>query len=177
MLTPLSYFIVVTGAAECIAQALEDHVADGTLGRPGRVGGTPSPDIAWDGCECGRIAVTIVRGPFPSTRFPAENADTPESSSCFLGVTATPLIASLTRCQYHPTANPATQKPPPTMIQQQEALRLQQIEQYYMRQALLCCLPDMMVAGIIDDWRVGGSAYAINGACGEVSIPFLVQVI
>lgn len=175
MLTPLSYFVVVTGAADCIADALELNQHNGTLGRPGRVGAVPAPEIAWDGCDCGQVAVTIQHGPYPSTRFPTETIDSAQTSGCWTGVTAVRMIASVTRCEYHPASSQSGR--PPTMTQQSTALELQLVEGFYAREALLCCLTTLKQNGLIDDWQVGSTDYAINGACGEVSIPFTVQVI
>lgn len=178
MLTPIAYFIVVTGVAECIADALDaNQVEWGTLGRPARVTGVPGPEVPWDGCDCktGQLAVAIQHGPYRSERFPTETVDSAQTSGCFADTTAVRMVASLTRCQYHPQGTQTGT--PPTVAQQTEALRLQVVEGTIMRNALLCCLGQMEQDGLIDDWNVGANDSAVNGACGEVSIVFTVQVI
>lgn len=176
MLTPITYFIAVTGIAECIADALEVKQAEwGTLGRPGRVTGVPGPEVPWDDCKCGQLAIAVQHGPYRSERFPVEVLDTPLTSGCFTDTTAIRLVASLTRCEYHPQGDQTGK--PPTVAQQTEALRLQSVEGMVMRNALLCCLHDLKDSQVIDDWVVGATDSAVNGACGEVSIVFSIQVI
>jgi hypothetical protein len=179
MLTPLSYFIAVTGVAECIAVALEDNEVNGTLGRPGRVCGVPGPEIPWDGCDpgCGgQLAVAIQHGPFPSIRFPTEVIEDATAGGCYLAATAIRCIASLTRCQYHPQGN-LDKGVYPTPTTQTNAMRLQQTEGYYMRQAIQCCLDDMKRTRLIDDYRLASNDTAVNGACGEVSVVFYINVV
>lgn len=176
MLTPITYFIAITGIAECIADALDEHqVSDGTLGRPGRVTGVPGPEVPWDDCKCGQLAIAVQHGPYRSERFPVETIDSPLASGCFADTTAIRLVVSLTRCEYHPQGSQTGK--PPTVEQQTEALRLQSVEGMIMRNALLCCLNDLKDDRLIDDWSVGANDSAVNGACGEVSIVFVIQVI
>jgi hypothetical protein len=179
MLTSLSYFIAVTGVAECVAVALEDNIPNGTLGRPERVCGVPGPEIPWDGCDpgCGgQLAVAIQHGPFPSVRFPTEVIEDATAGGCQLGATAVRCIVSLTRCQYHPQGQ-LDAKRYPTPAEQTAAMRLQQVEGYYMRQAIQCCLFDMKRVYLIDDYRMSSNDTAVNGACGEVSVVFLINVV
>lgn len=175
VLTNLTYFAAVTGVAECIAQALEDHVADGTLGRPGRVGVLPGAEVVWDGCECGQLGMIFQHGPFPSTIFPTERAEDPQPLGCFTGSTAVRVLASLIRCQYHPALQ--ANGSPPSIEDQTAAAKLQQIEQFYMRNAIICCLHNMVEDNFLDDARVGASDYQVNGDCGEVSVVFWIGVV
>lgn len=174
ILTHLTYFAALTGVAECLATSLGDNESDGTLGRPARVGVVPAPEIAWDGCDCGQLAVTVQHGPYPSTRFPGENIEDTISPHCFVGPSALRCVASLVRCEFHPA--PKTNGEPPTMIQQATALQHMLVAEFYMRESLVCCLGDMETSGLIDDWRVGATDYQINGACGEVAIVFWLNI-
>jgi hypothetical protein len=175
VLNSLTYFVAVTGIAECIAQALADHEVDGTLGRPGRVGVTPGAEVPWDGCECGQLALAFQHGPYPSNIFPTEISEDTRPLGCFTGSSAVRVIASLIRCQYHPAM--ATDGTPPSIEVQTAAARLQQIEQFYMRNAIICCLHDMLESNLLDDSRIGASDYQVNGDCGQVSIIFWIGVV
>jgi len=179
VLTPISYFIAVTGVAECVAQELADHVADGTLGRPDRVLVVPGQEVPWDAGStagyCSQLGFAFEHGPYPSIRFPVEELDNP-GSDCFSGPTAVRVVGSLIRCQYHPP--PTNQgKTPPTVTEQMNAALLQSIEEYYVRFAVTCCLATMKSTGQIDDYRVASSSRQVNGDLGEVSIRFTVQII
>jgi hypothetical protein len=169
-LYPLYYYATVTGVGECVAQALADHEADGTLGRPGRVVVVPGSEVPWDGCECGQLGFAFAHGPFPIRSFPVESVEDPGIGRCVIGSSAVRVTASLIRCQYHPGMQADGQ--PPTVAAQQEAARLQQIEQFYMREAIQCCLSSRYYDRLLDDYRVGSTDYQVNGNCGETSMVF-----
>lgn len=178
-MTPISYFIAVTGALECVAQELEDNVAEGTLGRPTRVLVAPGAETPWDiggrGARCSQLAVVFFHGPYSSVRFPVEQIEDP-LGGCQLGPTAVRCTLSLVRCEYHPSPT-NDGKTPPTPAQQTQAALWQSIEEYFMRRALTCCLAGMLTRGEIDDYRVGSSDRQVNGDAGEVSIQFSLQII
>jgi hypothetical protein len=179
MLTPISYFVAVTGVAECIAQELADHVADGTLGRPDRVLIAPGQEVPWDagssGNPCSQLGLVFFHGPYTSQRFPVEALEDP-NDKCVIGPTAVQVIASLVRCEYHPP--PTNQgKTPPTPEKQTTAALLQCVEEFYMRSAVACCLSTMYTSGQIDDYRIGSSDRQVNGDLGEVSIRFSLQIL
>lgn len=170
ILTPLSYYIVVSGVGECVAQALDDNIANGTLGRPGRVVIVPGQEVPWDGCECGQLGFAFQHGPYPTRTFPAESLEDPAVGNCVIGSQAVRVVASLIRCQYQPAMQAGGL--PPSETAQNAASRLQQIEQYYMRDAITCCLHAMRRADLIDDIRIGSTDYQVNGNCGEISMIF-----
>jgi hypothetical protein len=182
LLTPISYFVAVTGVAECIAQALEDNVADGTLGRPSRVLIAPGQEAPWDiggggipRAYCSQLAIVFAHGPYTSTRFPVEQLEEP-TGGCDIGTTAVQCVASLVRCEYHPS--PTNQgKTPPTAAVQTNAALLQCVEEFFMRQAMYCCLAQMKEDGQIDDYRINASDRQVNGDAGEVAIRFSLQII
>jgi hypothetical protein len=179
MLTPISYFVAVTGVAECIAQELADHVADGTLGRPDRVLIAPGQEVPWDvgspGNPCSQLGLVFFHGPYTSTRFPVEALED-ANDKCQIGATAVQVTASLVRCEYHPP--PTNQgKTPPTPAQQTHAALLQCVEEFYMRTAVQCCLSTMLVSGQIDDYRISSSDRQVNGDVGEVSLKFALQIL
>lgn len=180
MLTPITYFIAVTGIAECIAQELEDHVADGTHGRPNRVLIAPGQEVPWDigggkNGYCSQLGIVFEHGPYASTRFPVEELEDP-NAGCVIGPTAVRCVASLVRCEYHPSPKNEG-KTPPTPTEQTNAALLQCIEEFYMRSAILCCLSQMKQDQFIDDYRVSSSDRQVNGDAGEVSIRFSLQVV
>lgn len=180
MLTPIAYFVAVTGALECVAQSLEDNVAEGTLGRPDRVLVAPGAEVPWDiggrgGGRCSQLAVVFTHGPFSSVRFPVEQLEDP-LGGCQLGPTAVRCTLSLVRCEYHPS--PTNEgRTPPTPEKQTQAALWQSIEEYFMRQALTCCLAQMLDSLQIDDYRISSSDRQVNGDAGEVSIQFSLQIV
>ena len=174
VLGPLTFFASVTGVAECVAQSLEDHEIDGTLGRPGRVVVVPGREVPWDGCKCGQLGFAFQHGPYPVRTFPLESSQGTESTGCQLGSLGVQVTASLIRCEYHPAM--AVNGAPPSEEAQTAAARLQQIEQFYMRAAITCCLSDQRRNNLIDDYRVGSADYDVNGDCGQVSIVFWIGV-
>jgi hypothetical protein len=181
MLTQISYFLAVTGVGECIAQELANHVVDGTLGRPDRILVAPGVEAPWDaggaGSQyCSQLALTFAHGPYPSLRFPVEEIENSSDGDCIIGPTAVQVIVSLIRCEYHP---PPTNdgKTPPTPGKQTGAALLQCIEEFYMRQAVTCCLVSMFRSGQIDDFRIGASDRQVNGDLGEISLRFTLQIL
>lgn len=166
-----TYFVAVSGAADCIAARLE---AESPLGRPGRVLLAPGVEIAWDGCDCGQLAIAFTHGPFPSPIFPTEQII--DQQHCG-DAEAVQLTVSLTRCQYHPAPTGSGGTTPPTPTAQTQAVRYQMADEFIIRSALFCCLQDMLDNGTIDDYRIGASDYSSSGACGEVRIVFYIQVI
>lgn len=178
-MTPISYFIAVTGALECVAQSLEDNVAEGTLGRPSRVMVAPGSEAPWDiggrGGRCSQLSVAFEHGPYSSVRFPVEQLEDP-IGGCQLGPTAVRCVMSLVRCDYHP--GPTNEgKTPPTAAQQTQAALSQSIEEFFMRQALTCCLAQMLLDMDIDDYRIGSSDRTVNGDAGSVDIRFSIQIV
>lgn len=180
MLTAISFFIAVTGVAECVAQSLEDNVPNGTLGRPDRVLIAPGAEVPWDaggnkGVYCSQLGFAFTHGPYASSRFPVEELEDP-NAGCVIGPSAVRVVGSLVRCQYHPP--PTNQgKTPPTAAAQTQAALWQSIEAHYMKQAVLCCLSDMKQQMEIDDYRVQSIDRQVNGDIGEVSIVFSIQII
>lgn len=174
---PFRFFYAVTGVAACIVDELEQGLADGlpTLGVPGRVVPlVPGAEVPWDGCECGQLAQVVEHGPYLSNfNFPDE--DNGIFGNCRLTGAAIRVRASLTRCEYHPC--PDEQGHPPSAAAQLAAAQMQQIDEYLLRRAILCCLAGMRAAHQIDDYALGGSDYQVNGCCGEVSLPYWIQLV
>jgi hypothetical protein len=171
------FFTAVIGVSACIVAELEQGLADGlpTLGVPGRVVPlVPGSEVPWDGCECGQLAQAVEHGPYPSNfTFPDE--DNGMFGNCRLAGQAVRVRASLTRCQYHPC--PDEQGQPPSVEDQLAAGQMQQIDEYLMRKAILCCLAAMRSSRLIDDYAMGGSDYTVNGCCGEVSMPYWIHLV
>jgi len=177
MVVPTGFFAAVTGVSACIVAELEQGLADGlaTLGVPGRVVPlVPGSEIPWDGCECGQLAQAVEHGPYLSNfAFPDE--DNGIFGNCRLDGLAVRVRVSLTRCQYHPC--PDEQGHPPTAAAQLAAGQMQQTDERLMRRAISCCLAGMRADRLIDDYAMGGSDYAVNGCCGEVSMLYWIQLV
>lgn len=175
MSIPLSHLtssVIATGLAECIAVALADNTASGTLGRPGRICLVPGNEVPWDACECGQLAIGMRHGPFGFRNFPQEALDM--SVICLLSTQAWTYTVVLNRCQYHPPMH--ADGTPPTEASQTEAFILQQTENYFARNAIFCCLKSMKDSGLIDEYAVGASDYFVLGDCGSITIPIWVGV-
>lgn len=184
VLGPFAYFVAVTGVAECIADTLDspEAVAAGSLGRPDRILIAPGAEVPWDaggrqGEYCSQLGIAFEHGPYPSTRFPAENVeDSGGTGNCVVDSTAVRCVVSLIRCQYHP--QPTNQgKTPPTAGQQTAAALLQSVEEFFVRQAIYCCLAAKMNSQEIDDYRVGATDRQVNGDLGEIAIRFTMQIL
>jgi hypothetical protein len=180
MITPISFFIAVTGVAECVAQSLEDNTSNGTLGRPDRVLIAPGQEVPWDigggkGRNCSQLGFVFQHGPYASSRFPVEELEDP-NAGCVMGPSAVRVIGSLVRCEYHPSPS-NDGRTPPSPEQQTQAALWQSIEGFYMREAVMCCLSQMKRTYAIDDYRVSSIDRQVNGDAGEVSIVFSIQII
>lgn len=167
-----SYFNAVTGVRDCIITDLDEQ---SPLGKPDRVLVAPGNLVSWDGCECGQLALIFTHGPYPTDRFPLEQI-TDSQGKCALN-TAVQVTASLTRCEYHPSPDVGIKITYPTQEQQTQAAYWQMYDEFIMRNAIVCCLVQMMETYQIDDFRIGASDYNVSGMCGEIAIVFYVQII
>lgn len=162
---------VVTGVAECILAELADNPE--THGTPGRIVYLTPGQIAWDGCDCGQLAMTIVRR-YPTVRFPADDSQNAAQGGCKIRPTAIEAVASLSWCTPGLKANaPYT----PTAAELLEAALQFEADAFVMRTAIECCLDSMKRSRLLWDWRVGAAVTAgPDGYCAETHVTFFFQL-
>ena len=176
MITVWTAAAIVTGVGACI-----DAELDATLESGG--GSTRVPtmrtcllvpgNIAWDGCECGQLALSIQRI-YPSLRFPADASEDPATGGCEVGFKAVQAIASITRCVSGITAG----TPPrlPTCAALRADALVMQADAWAMDRAVRCCLAAYKTAHTIFDYRVGGLAFVgPEGGCAGSELIFKFQ--
>jgi hypothetical protein len=171
--------VVVTGVGMCI-----DIQLDATPESGG--GSTRNPtmrrcllvpgNIAWDGCDCGQLALTIQRN-YPSIKFPTDTSDDPVGGVCHLGPRTVQVLASITRCVPALQVSIANQAIIPTCDSLYAAALIQQGDAYAMDLAVRCCLDTFKKNRVIWDYRVGGVNFVgPEGACAGVELTFKFQL-
>ena len=149
---PLSFYTVVTGVGQCVLDELGEP---GTLGCCEEQDGggfryfphVPG-DIAWDECQCGSF--TQSSGPFLYSNDGREPAPFFGDANCgpfFIGVDVTALIL---RCA--PSVTEAGASPDPGDLA--AASRQWHEDAAALRQAVVCCLRELLDAGSIDNWQI-----------------------
>jgi hypothetical protein len=160
-----SSIVAVTGALQCVYDALGDTVA----GYPNRFCPLVPGEIAWDECDCGQLAGTI-NDIFPAGNFPAAANDTPQTK-CGPPLIVVSATLSLVRCV--PTVN-NNGKPPECAKLLESAVTLE-IDRFTARRALRCCLNGMYSRLEIANFSIGGaSAVGPEGMCAGFIMPFFI---
>jgi hypothetical protein len=149
--TPLTFFQVVTGIGECIRAEL----AATDAGAPERVCLSVPGAIAWDGCDCGQLALTVNRI-YGSRTFPAEGADVANEQSCGMPLAVADVTVSVVRC----VAGPDDQGNPPSCEQLLADARTWHADVYAVRHAVACCLRDMVDNNQVVEWQLNATAAA-----------------
>jgi hypothetical protein len=139
---------VVAAVLECARAALANTPA----GQPGRVCDVPG-QLAWDDCQCGLLAVSAPRL-FPATRFPLESVDTDLVAPCPPPYEAAELTVTVLRC----APNPDSAGNPPTCDALAAAAVTWARDVQVLRDALGCCLAQMVAAGTVEAGVVQASA-------------------
>ncbi len=172
MIGIFSALSVVTGVAACVVTELQNTPESGGVPANMRVCVVPG-EIAWDSCQCGQLAFSIVRW-FPSIRFPTESTLDVNTGPCDPYARAVEVTASIIRCV---TGMDNSGNPPEcsalladTMIQQADAFALER--------GVGCCLDDMQrVQRIITAFRISGPTFiGPSGNCGGSQLTFYFQL-
>lgn len=167
---------VVTGVGMCIDAQLDATPESGG-------GSTRVPtmrtcllvpgNIAWDGCDCGQLALTIQRI-YPSNRFPGDASEESIAGGCAIGQKAVQALASITRC----VAGLDKVGNPPTCAQELADALVIQADAYAMDLAVRCCLAAYKTNHVIFDYRVGGINFVgPEGNCAGSELTFKFQLI
>lgn len=178
MITVWTAAAIVTGVGACV-----DVELDATPESGGGSTRTPTMrtcllvpgNIAWDGCECGQLALTIQRI-YPSLRFPADASEEPTIGGCTVQSKVIQVLASITRCVSGITAGVPPQLPTCAALRA-DAL-VQQADAYAMDRAVRCCLAAYKTDLTIFDYRVGNLTFVgPEGGCAgsELIFKFLLK--
>jgi hypothetical protein len=147
----------VTGMGAAIMEALADTPAGpperGCLIVPGA--------IAADGCDCGQLALTVVRK-YPSIVFPVEATVDESSAACPPPILAGVVTVSLLRC----VPGMADDGTPPSCDALSEAAISQDIDDATIRRTLACYLRELSDQGRILGYVIGATtAVGPEGNC------------
>lgn len=171
MITPFSSIAIVTGVGLCIQQELEATPESGGVPAKMRVVYAAPGNIAWDGCTCGQLALSVVRD-YPTRVFPQDASEEPMIGGCGAHALATRVIVSLTRCA------PAMDKNgnPPTPDALLAASLVLAADAYVVRNAVECCLHDYKRQRRIYKFTVGSAdRVGPEGGCVGVEMPFTFE--
>jgi hypothetical protein len=135
---------VVAALLDCARTALSKV----TAGVPGRVCDVPGL-LAWDGCDCGVLAVTVDRI-YPSATFPVEAADVVLTSPCPPPYDAVDMTVTVLRC----APSPDDFGWPPSCDQLAAAAEVEFEDLEAIRGALACCLAVLTVTDTIAEWTL-----------------------
>lgn len=149
---------VVTG----IGLAIADALAETPAGRPERVCLLVPGAIAADECDCGQLALTIVRK-YGSDNFPVEANRDESIPGCPPPILCAVVTISLLRC----VPNPDDEGNAPSCDALQAAAATQDVDDATIRAALYCRLAALAQAETIVGYMVGATtATGPDGGCG-----------
>ena len=166
----LSSIAIVTGVAVCVTEAL----AETEGGLPKRICPLVPGAIAWDNCECGQFAQTIV-SITPTSVFPQPAVE--DQKRCGAPMLLVTVIASMTRCVPGPDENNA-RNPFPSCESLFAAARILEEDRHAVRNAIRCCLLDFAHQYRIHHFNVGASnSVGPEGMCAgsEVTYTFTIN--
>jgi hypothetical protein len=138
---------VVAGILACVEAA----VAGTPAGPVGRACDVPG-QLAWDGCDCGLLGVTVDRV-FPSSTFPLEAVDQVLTSPCRPAYDAMDITVTVLRCAPQPAGNDVA----PTCAALGGAAEQWAFDVEAVRGALVGCLTGLEEAGTIEEWTLRSS--------------------
>lgn len=146
--TALGHYVNVTGLAMCIT----DRLADTPAGVPARVCIYPG-SIAWDGCDCGLLALTTNRL-FASETFPSEGIPGVGLSTCGLPYMVAEIEIDMIRC-----VPGVKDKRAPTCEELATATQTMYEDSFAVWQGVICCLKEMKNQGFVFDYAVAAQTF------------------
>lgn len=156
-------FGIVTGVGQCVVDELEHSIG----GVPRRVCLAVPGDIAWDECDCGQFAQTIVSDT-PTENFPVAATDR-RTTACGPQFLAVEVLASMVRC----VPGVGRDNRPPTCDQLLESARILESDRTALRRGITCCLWDLRQAYRITDFTVGAATtVGPEGLCVGVQLTY-----
>lgn len=170
---PLTAAVIVTGIGMCIVEELEATPESGGVPDKMRLCLLVPGSIAWDGCECGQLALTI-QSDYPTQTFPIDASDIPLTGGCGPSALVVEVLVSLTRC----VPGLDAQGRPPTCAKLQAAALIQQGDAYAVRKAVTCCLAELKRTYQILKYTVGRvNRVGPEGLCGGIELIFRFELI
>lgn len=175
MILPLTAAAIVTGVGECIITELQNTPESGGVPPKMRLCLLVPGNIAWDGCDCGQLALTIQRT-YPTQTFPVDASDQPVRGGCGPGgALIYEVLVSLTRCVPGLTGTPPM---PPTCAKLLASALELQADAYAVRKAVNCCLGELQRLRTILKFSVGGTNFVgPEGGCGGSELAFRFELV
>jgi hypothetical protein len=107
--------------------------------------------LAWDGCDCGVLAVQVTRV-YPSRSFPTDASGAPDFQACPVLYLAVDMTVTVLRC----APSPDDYGRPPSCDQLAVSAATWRADAATVRAALACCLPVLRDAGIMEEFALRG---------------------
>lgn len=177
--TVLTAAAIVTGVGICVDQELDATAESGggSMRNPNMRRCLLVPgNIAWDGCDCGQLALTI-QSIYPTSKFPGDASNESVTGGCAVGPRAVRALVSVTRCVPSLQVGAGGQGIVPTCAELLPAAVIQAADAYAVDLAVRCCLATFKTNRVIWDYRVGGINFVgPDGACAGVEQTFIFQL-
>lgn len=168
----LTAAVVVTGIGQCIVDELNATPESGGVPANMRIAYLVPGEIAWDSCECGQLALSIVRD-FPTVTFPVDDSLNPVKGGCMTRTLGYEVTVSLTRC----VPGPQKSGKPPTVESLYAAALVVEGDAWAVENGIACCLASLKNDRTILDYRYGGvRRVGPEGACAGVEATFYFQL-
>lgn len=141
-------------------------------GQPGRSCVVPG-QIAWDDCECGQLASTVVQW-FFSENFPQDSSpSTTVNTPCRSAWVVAECVISILRCAPQPQGDDLS----PTCAALADAAQTQAIDAHVVRRTVACTLDQWHSESRIIDYSVGAQpASGPEGMCVGSQLTFFVSL-
>ena len=164
---------IVTGVGQCIVEELEATPQSGGVPTNMRLCLLVPGNVAWDGCDCGQLALTIMRQ-YPTQSFPIDASDIPLIGNCGPFGQVVEVLVSLMRCV--PGLDQAGK--PPKCDKLLSAALVQQGDAFAVRNGVLCCLRELKRTYTIQKYTVGAATFVgPEGNCGGVELIFRFELV
>lgn len=164
---------IVTGIGQCIVEELQDTPESGGVPTNMRVCLLVPGAIAWDGCDCGQLSLSIQRS-YPTQQFPIDASDQPIIGNCGPFGVVYEVLVSLMRCV--PGLDQSGR--PPSCAKLQAASLVQQGDAFAVRNGVMCCLRELKRIYAIQKYTVGQTSFVgPEGNCGGVELIFRFELI
>jgi hypothetical protein len=173
VILPLTAAAIVTGVGQCVVDELQTTPESGGVPPNMRTCLLVPGAIAWDGCDCGQLALTI-QGIYPTSTFPTDASETQRITSCGPFALVVETLVSILRCV--PGLDQAGK--PPSCAKLREAALIQQADAWAVRRGVECCLRTYKTARTIQKYTVGRTNFVgPEGGCGGSELIFKFELI
>lgn len=172
MIGALTAGIIVTGIGACIVTELQETPESGGVPPKMRIIYSNPGAIAWDGCDCGQLALTV-QSDYPTQSFPIDASEVPVVGGCGPFALAYEVLVSLVRC----VPGLDAQARPPTPAKLLEASLIQLADAFAVRNAVTCCLAELKRTYVVAKYTVGRVNFVgPEGNCGGIELIFRFEL-